>query len=135
MERRSEVPSGAPTPGRVGDGEYRPARGQLAGNPLGQADQSSFDSPFFKPALLMLVASLSVALLGYALDPGIKRLYWPQLALSLVLVATGLRLASRVRRRCRGFNWPTGSNSSSPISRKPPGRTNGPGGVPTGFGW
>lgn len=99
MERRSGVTSGVPERGRrEGDREYEPGRGQLVGNPIGQSEQSSSDSPFFKPALLLLVASLSVALLGYALDPGIKHLYWPQLALSLVLLATRLRLASRISR-------------------------------------
>ncbi|MDQ6691378.1 MAG: hypothetical protein M3Z13_01290 [Candidatus Dormibacteraeota bacterium] len=57
------------------------------------------ESVLFKPALLLLVVSLSVALLGYSLDPGIKHLYWPQLALILILVATGLRLASRLSGR------------------------------------
>lgn len=79
--------------------EYRSARARLARHYQLRPNRPAGDSALLRPALLLLIASLSVALVGYSLDPTLKHLYWPQLALVLVFLATGLRLASRVGRR------------------------------------
>lgn len=78
--------------------EYRSARDRLERHYRPRPVGSTGGSALLRPAFLLLVASLSVALIGYSLDPNLKHLYWPQLALVLVVLATGLRLASRVAR-------------------------------------
>lgn len=83
----------------ISEDEYRSARVRLAGFYRRRPARQGSDSALLKPAFLLLIASLSVALVGYSLDPTLKHLYWPQLALVLVVLATALRLASRMLRR------------------------------------